>query len=86
MLIAFFDAEGSIHHEFVPENQTVNGKVYEESIKGLIAGVHCVRPEFQESGSWYILHDNAPAPQALCPSFWRNEGSPFYPIHPTPLI
>jgi hypothetical protein len=22
-------------------------------------GIHCVRPEFQESGSWYLLHDNA---------------------------
>jgi hypothetical protein len=26
MLTAFFGAKGIIHHEFVPEKQTVNGK------------------------------------------------------------
>jgi transposase len=61
MLIAFFDAKGITHHEFVPEKQTVNGKFYKDVIKKLIARVHHVRPEFQESGSWYLLHDNAPA-------------------------
>jgi hypothetical protein len=30
-------------------------------IKRLVARIQCVRPEFQESGSWYLLHDNAPA-------------------------
>jgi hypothetical protein len=61
MLTAFFYAEGIIHHEFVPEKQIVNGKLYKEVIKKLITRVYCVRPEFQESGSWYLLHDNAPA-------------------------
>jgi hypothetical protein len=60
MLTAFFNAEDIIHHEFVPEKQTVNGKFYKEAIKRLIAQVR-VRPEFQESGSWYLLHDNVPA-------------------------
>jgi hypothetical protein len=59
MLTAFFDAKGIIHHEFVPGKQTVNSKFYKEVIKRLITRV-CVRPEFQESGSWYLLHDNAP--------------------------
>jgi hypothetical protein len=36
MLTAFFDAKGIIHHEFVPEEQTVNGKYYKEVIKRLI--------------------------------------------------
>jgi transposase len=52
--------KGFIHHEFVQEKQTVNGRFYKEVIKGLIARVHRVRPEFQENGSWYLLHDNAP--------------------------
>jgi transposase len=30
-------------------------------IKRLIARVHCFRPDFQENGSWYLLHDDAPA-------------------------
>jgi hypothetical protein len=29
--------------------------------KRLVARVHCVRPEFRESGSCYLQHDNAPA-------------------------
>jgi hypothetical protein len=28
MLIIFFDAQGVIHREFVPEGQTVNGQFY----------------------------------------------------------
>jgi hypothetical protein len=60
MLTALFML-GIIHHEFVSERQTVNGKFYKEVIKRLIARVHRVRPEFKGSGSWYILHDNAPA-------------------------
>jgi hypothetical protein len=61
MLTALFDAKGIIHHEFVPEKQTVNGKCYKEVIKGLLARALRVRREFLESGSWYLLHDNAPA-------------------------
>jgi hypothetical protein len=30
-------------------------------MKRLVPPVHCVRPEFQESESWYLLYDNAPA-------------------------
>jgi hypothetical protein len=57
----FFDAEGIIRHEFMPASQAVNGKFYKEVIKRLIARVHRVRPEFQERGPWYLLHDNASA-------------------------
>jgi histone-lysine N-methyltransferase SETMAR len=61
MLTAVFYAKGIIPHEFVPEKQTVNGRFYKQLIKRLIAQVHHVRPEFQGSGSWYLLHDNAQA-------------------------
>jgi hypothetical protein len=57
----FFYDKGITHHEFAPEEQPVNGKLYREGIMRLIARVHRVRPEFQESGSWYLLHDNASA-------------------------
>jgi hypothetical protein len=50
-----------IRRKFVPEKQTVNGKFYKEIIKIPIVTVHCVRPEFQESGFRYLLHDNVPA-------------------------
>jgi hypothetical protein len=61
MLTAFFYAKSIIHHELVPEKQTVNGKFHEEVIKRLVTQVCCVRPEFQESWTWYLLHDSAPA-------------------------
>jgi hypothetical protein len=51
MLTEFFNFKGVIHDEFVLEKQTVNGKFHKEMIKRLVARVHRVRPEFQESGS-----------------------------------
>jgi hypothetical protein len=60
MLTAFFYAKCIIHHDCMPGNHTVNSKFYKEAIKILIARVQRVRPEFQESGPWYLLHDNAP--------------------------
>jgi hypothetical protein len=59
MLTVFFYAKGTVHHEFMSAEQAVNGKFYKEVIKRLIARVHRVRPEFLESGSRCLLHDNA---------------------------
>jgi hypothetical protein len=53
-------ANGIIHHEFVLEKLTLNGRFYNKVFMRLIAPVHCVWPKFQESGSWYLLHNNAP--------------------------
>jgi hypothetical protein len=61
LLTTIFYNKGSIHHEFMSDKQTENGKFYKEVIKRLIARVHRVRSEFQESGSWYLLLYNAPA-------------------------
>jgi histone-lysine N-methyltransferase SETMAR len=59
MLIALFCAKGIIRHEFVLEKQTANSKFYKEVIKKLTTLVYRIRPEVQESGSWYLLHDSA---------------------------
>jgi hypothetical protein len=37
MLTAFFYAKDIIHHKYVPEKQTVNGKFHKEVIKRLVA-------------------------------------------------
>jgi hypothetical protein len=58
MLTTFFDAKGIIIHKFVPKKRTANGKFHREVIKKLVARVHRLRPEFQESGSWYVLPDS----------------------------
>jgi hypothetical protein len=44
MMTAFFYAKGIIHHKFVPDKQTENGKFHKDMIKRLVAQVHCVRP------------------------------------------
>jgi histone-lysine N-methyltransferase SETMAR len=72
----FYD-KGIIHHEFVPEKRTVNGKLYKEATKRLIVRVHRVRPEFQECGSWYLLHDITPAHSSgFVSEFFEKRGIP----------
>jgi histone-lysine N-methyltransferase SETMAR len=49
----------------------------EEMIKRLIARVHRVRPEFQESVSWYLPHDNALAHYSgIISKFLAKQGIP----------
>jgi len=45
MLIVFFDVQGTVHKEFVPPGQTVNGKYYCEVLKRLREGIRRKRPE-----------------------------------------
>jgi len=59
MLITFFDSIGIIHKEFVLPGQTVNKEYYLEVLKRLVARIHRIRPQFRETGSWMLLHDNA---------------------------
>ena len=59
VLIAFPDSKGLIHHEFVPEGQTVNAGVYGGVLKRLVQRIRRIRPELYQSGQWNFLHDNA---------------------------
>ncbi|XP_035221813.1 histone-lysine N-methyltransferase SETMAR-like [Stegodyphus dumicola] len=59
MLVAFFDCDGLIHHEFLPPNMTVNGQFYTEVLDRLRKRNRRVRLHFQQKGSWLLLHDNA---------------------------
>jgi histone-lysine N-methyltransferase SETMAR len=61
MFINFFNAQGVINHEFVPEGQTVNGQFYLGVMEQLLKQIHHVRPEFHNSKEWFLLQDNAPA-------------------------
>lgn len=45
MLIIFFYIRGVIHHEFVPQGQTINAAFYVEVLKRLRQRVRRVRPE-----------------------------------------
>ena len=59
MLIVFFDAQGVVHYEFVPEGQTVNGAFYLEVLRRMKRRVNRVRPAI--AGNWKLHHDNAPS-------------------------
>jgi len=65
MLIAFFDIDGLVHHEFVPTGQTVNKEFYKTVLQRLCNAVRRHRPEKWHSSNWILHHDNAPARRAV---------------------
>ena len=65
MLIAFFDKKGLVHHEFVPEGQTVNQHFYQQVIIRLHDRVRRCRRALWSEKSWLLHHDNAPAHNAI---------------------
>jgi [histone H3]-lysine36 N-dimethyltransferase SETMAR len=60
MLLAFFDAKGIIHKEFLPPGQTVNGIFYKQVMERLLHRMSRVRSDMYHTQNWQLLHDNAP--------------------------
>jgi transposase len=58
-LVTFFDSQGIIHKELVPPGQAVNKEYHMEVLSRLLQRIRRVRPQFQERGSWLLLHDKA---------------------------
>jgi hypothetical protein len=50
MLTAFFDAKSIIHHEFVPENQTVNSKFHKRWLRDWSLEFITLGPNFRNVG------------------------------------
>ena len=63
MLICFFDSEGVVHKEFVPQGQPVNKQYYSEILGQLRKRAHRVRAEIADT--WTLHHDNAPCHTAI---------------------
>jgi len=61
MLLAFFDSEGIVHHEYAPDGQTINKEFYLEVLRRLRESVRRKRREKWRDGDWILHHDNAPA-------------------------
>jgi len=61
----FLQQQGIIHHEFVPEGQTVIGSFYLSILERLWKRIHRVWPEYSAPGSWFLLHGNAPVHRAV---------------------
>ncbi|KAJ4448728.1 hypothetical protein ANN_00119 [Periplaneta americana] len=65
MLEVFFDSQGLIHHEFIPEGRTVTKELYVEIFRRLLDAVRRKRPEKWVENNWFLMHDNAPAHRAI---------------------
>ena len=65
MLIAFFNNDGLVHHEYVPRGQMVNKEFYKTVLQRLCDAVSRHHPEKWRSGNWILHHDNAPAHRAV---------------------
>ena len=59
MLVIFFDWQGIIHKQFVPEGETINTVYYKGVMERLLNRIRCVRPGMCETGDWFLLHNNA---------------------------
>ena len=61
MLLAFFDSERIVHHEYAHDGQTINKEFYLEVLRRLRESVRRKRREKWRDGDWVLHHDNAPA-------------------------
>ena len=61
MLITFFDHQGMVHHEFVPQGQTVNRHFYKEVLTRLVNKIRQKRRASWAAKTWILHHNNAPA-------------------------
>ena len=55
MLIVFFEAEGVIHREFVPEGQKVNAEFYVGVLDRLLKRIRRVRTAKLQSSEWFFF-------------------------------
>ena len=65
MLIVFFDIQGIVHFEFLPQGQTVNQTIYKKILWHLIRSVRDKRRSLWEANARALHHDSAPAHTAL---------------------
>ena len=65
MFLVFFDIQGIVHFEFLPQGQTVNQTFYKKILRRLVRSVLDKRRSLWEAHAWTLHHDNAPAHTAL---------------------
>jgi hypothetical protein len=78
----FFDKQGGIHKEFLPEGKRVNNEFYVQVRKRLLKQTSSVRLRFCEKGRWFLLHKNAPADSAMKVKHFQEDHSMVEISHP----
>lgn len=61
LLIAFFDADGMVHSEFVPPSTTINAQYYLGVMQRLCNRIRRVQPQRWAQRDFFLLYDNTPA-------------------------
>jgi len=61
MLLAFFDSECNVQHEYAPDGQTISKEFHLEVLLRLRESVRRKRPQKWRDGDRILHHDNAPA-------------------------
>ena len=64
MLIIFFDSQGIVQKDFVPEKNTINAEFYKGVKDHPLKCIQQVGPAAFCSWDFFLLHDNAPAHKA----------------------
>jgi len=73
MLLAFFDSENIVHHEYTPDGQTINKEFYLEVLRRLGESVR--RKDWKNGGMATGSYTTTMRPHTfhiLCSSFWPN--------------
>jgi len=69
MLITFFESQGIVNKEFLPEGKTVNAEFYKGVMDCPLKCIQRVRPAAFCSRDFFLLHDNAPTHKAAFANF-----------------
>jgi len=64
MLINFFDSQGVVHKEFIPEGKILNAEFYKGVMDRLLKRIQRVRPAAFCSQDFFLLHNDASAHKA----------------------
>ena len=75
LFTGFFDCNGVVHHEFLPQGRTVNKEYYLEAMWRLRQAILQKLVELWKNQSWILHHDNAPAvtSRLMCEFLTRNK-------------
>ena len=81
LLICFFDSQGIVCKEFMPQGQTVNKQYYHEVLARLRKRVYRVRPGIADT--WVLHHNNTPCHTAISVNeYLTKNGNPVVPQPP----
>ena len=87
MLIVFFDMEGNVHYEYIPQGQTVDQQFYLQVLKRVRLAVSRKRPQKRAAGpGHYITTVHQHTQHVPSRNFWQVMAFLSFSNHPTPLI